>query len=148
MLRRTLLTALVLSAIAVSPASAQQLVAHPGVAVVPAQPVTAPHSIAAAPMPLPPGGVTATATFYTPSYYYYYYQPPYHVQYVQPAVVAPVIPLGPAMSDFGVTPVTGVGLANSRGEPGHVRYPYHSYRRPWYFPGQPSFNVTIPGQVW
>ncbi len=39
-------------------------------------------------------------------------------------------------------------LMNARGEVGHVRYPYHSYRRPWYFPGQPSFNVTIDGPVW
>ena len=151
MLHRTLLAACVLT-LAASSASAQQLVAQPGVAVVPAgQPVAAPHSIATAPMPLPPGGVTATATFYSPSYYYYYYQPPYQVQYVQPAVpavvAAPVV-VAPAMSDFGVTPATNMSLVNYRGELGHVRYPYHSYRRPWYFPGQPSFNVTIPGAVW
>lgn len=138
MLHRTLLAACVLT-LAASSASAQQLVAQPGVAVVPAgQPVAAPHSI-------------ATATFYTPSYYYYYYQPPYQVQYVQPAVpavvAAPVV-VAPAMSGFGVTPATNMSLVNYRGELGHVRYPYHSYRRPWYFPGQPSFNVTIPGAVW
>ncbi|MBI5761741.1 MAG: hypothetical protein HZA46_24790 [Planctomycetales bacterium] len=29
---------------------------------------------------------------------------------------------------------------------GHVRYPYYSYRRPWYNPGHPSFNrdVNLP----
>ncbi|MFT5094915.1 MAG: hypothetical protein ACI93T_003759, partial [Porticoccaceae bacterium] len=39
-------------------------------------------------------------------------------------------------------------MYNARGEMGHVRYPYYSYRRPWYYSGQPSFNVTIPGPVW
>lgn len=26
------------------------------------------------------------------------------------------------------------------GESGHYRFPYYSYRRPWYFPGHPTFN--------
>jgi hypothetical protein len=26
---------------------------------------------------------------------------------------------------------------------GHVRYPYYSYRRPWYNPGSPSFNRDL-----
>jgi hypothetical protein len=26
---------------------------------------------------------------------------------------------------------------------GHVRYPYYSYRRPWYTPGHPSFNRDL-----
>ncbi|RMG41966.1 MAG: hypothetical protein D6725_00480, partial [Planctomycetota bacterium] len=29
--------------------------------------------------------------------------------------------------------------------PGHLRFPYYSYRRPWFFPGPPRFNRTI---VW
>ena len=27
-----------------------------------------------------------------------------------------------------------------RAEHGHFRFPYYSYRRPWYYPGQPVFN--------
>ena len=36
-------------------------------------------------------------------------------------------------------------LPNMDGGGVHHRYPYHSYRRPWAFPGTPSTNVTI---VW
>lgn len=36
-------------------------------------------------------------------------------------------------------------LPNMDGGGIHHRYPYHSYRRPWAFPGTPSTNVTI---VW
>jgi hypothetical protein len=28
-------------------------------------------------------------------------------------------------------------------EIGHYQFPYHSYRRPWYYPGQPIYNRTI-----
>lgn len=173
MLRKTLLTACILSA-AVASASAQQLVAQPGVAIAGPVPEAQPLPIAevpgqysaVAPQPAlavtntysqPAPTVTTQTHFYTPSYYYYYYQPPYEVQYVQPAApaiaapmvpIAPVVPFGPAMSDFGVTPMHFGSFSNARGEMGHVRYPYYSYRRPWYFPGQPSFNVTIPGSVW
>ena len=95
--------------------------------------------------------VTTQTQFYTPTYYYYYYQPPHQVQYVQPVapmIAAPMVPIGPVMSDFGVTPTNFGSFTNARGEIGHVRYPYYSYRRPWYYPGQPSFNVTIPGHIW
>ena len=44
--------------------------------------------------------------------------------------------------DSSVPPIV-VGPATAG--PTHVRYPYYSYRRPWYTPGQQSFNVTI---VW
>lgn len=27
-----------------------------------------------------------------------------------------------------------------QGDYGHFRFPFYSYRRPWYFPGQPSYN--------
>lgn len=37
------------------------------------------------------------------------------------------------------------GLPNMDGGGVHHRYPYHSYRRPWFHPGPPSANVTI---VW
>jgi hypothetical protein len=36
-------------------------------------------------------------------------------------------------------------LPNMDGGGIHHRYPYHSYRRPWAFPGTPATNVTI---VW
>ena len=106
---------------------------------------------------------------YTPTYYYYYYQQqqqpaytqptytqPTYAQptYAQPTYAQPVYGQPPVMfggSDYyGAMPVGGqLGpMYNFRGESGHVRYPYHSYRRPWYFPGQPSFNVTIDGPVW
>lgn len=96
---------------------------------------------------------------YTPTYYYYYYQPqqqPSYAQpgYAQPVYAQPVYAQSPLMFGgadyYGAMPVGGqLGpMYNFRGESGHVRYPYHSYRRPWYFPGQPSFNVTIDGPVW
>jgi len=37
------------------------------------------------------------------------------------------------------------GLPNMDGGGVHGRYPYHSYRRPWFHPGPKSANVTI---VW
>ena len=166
MLRQTLLTACILSVSAVS--ASAQFVAQPGVVVSPgpvAGPAYAAPSAFSPPTAIAPQtavAVTNTYTqpapivttqthFYTPTYYYYYYQPPHEVQYAQPAVpvfAAPIVSVGPVMSDFGVTPMNFGAFTNARGEMGHVRYPYYSYRRPWYFPGQPSFNVTIPGHVW
>lgn len=35
------------------------------------------------------------------------------------------------------------GLPNMDGGGVHYRYPYHSYRRPWFHPGPPSTNITI-----
>lgn len=86
---------------------------------------------------------------YTPSYYYYYYQPPVQTP-VAPVAAAPVIPVMPVALDSFHGGHTGAAgwMHNARGEMGHVRYPYYSYRRPWYWAGQPSFNVTIPGPVW
>ena len=70
------------------------------------------------------------------------------------APVAPVVPVAPVFQ-APLYDVLNAGYAgqfgplfNARGEAGHIRYPYYSYRRPWYYPGQPSFNVTIPGHVW
>ena len=34
----------------------------------------------------------------------------------------------------------GPGLYRGGAEAGQFHYPYYSYRRPWYFPGQPSFH--------
>lgn len=95
--------------------------------------------------------VTQQTQVYTPTFYYYYYTPPYYVSYTPTSS-----PATAPMSVSGAYDVYGMGgmagqlgpMINARGEMGHVRYPYHSYRRPWYFPGQPSFNVTIDGPVW
>jgi len=89
---------------------------------------------------------------YTPSYYYYYYQQPYQAPaapYV-PVASVPVVPIQPVAINAFSGAYTGASgpMYNARGEMGHVRYPYYSYRRPWYYSGQPSFNVTIPGPVW
>ena len=103
---------------------------------------------------------TAAPRTYTPTYYWYYYQPPYEVQYYQPVAVP--VPLSQSHWAPAPTPATDFWtgaasspaagrfgpMSNARGELGHARYPYYSYRRPWYYPGQPSFNVTIDGPVW
>lgn len=102
--------------------------------------------------------MTQQTQIYTPTFYYYYYSPPYQVNW-QPtmAPVAPVTPVMPVAPVAAAPYYNGFNagyagqfspLFNARGEAGHVRYPYYSYRRPWYYPGQPSFNVTIPGHVW
>jgi len=83
---------------------------------------------------------------YTPTYYYYYYQQPYQVTQMAAPVVY-VDPAAVAAAQSGYANQFGP-MTNARGESGHVRYPYYSYRRPWFFPGQPSFNVTIDGPVW
>ncbi len=101
--------------------------------------------------------VTQQTQIYTPSYYYYYQGAPAPQQ--QPQMAAPmmmgVMPMmgfdmgGGMGGGFGGMSASQFGpMSNARGEMGHVRYPYYSYRRPWYFPGQPSFNTTIDGPVW
>ena len=92
---------------------------------------------------------------YTPSYYYYYYQKPYQAPAAPVVPVAnfsavPVVPIQPvAINAFSGAYIGASGpTCVVRGEMGHVRYPYYSYRRPWYWAGQPSFNATIRGPVW
>lgn len=41
----------------------------------------------------------------------------------------------------------GPGLYRSGAEAGQNHFPYYSYRRPWYFPGQPSFHRSTD-YVW
>ncbi len=41
----------------------------------------------------------------------------------------------------------GPGLYRSGAEAGQFHFPYYSYRRPWYFPGQPSFQRSTD-YVW
>ena len=41
----------------------------------------------------------------------------------------------------------GPGLYRSGAEVGQNHFPYYSYRRPWYFPGQPSFHRSTD-YVW
>lgn len=110
-----------------------------------AAPLTGPIP-ATAVLPYGAQPVATQAQTYTPTYYWYYYTP--SVQNVPaglPAtmILAPDMPYAQSAMDRSFAPLT-----NARGEAGHVRYPYYSYRRPWYFPGQPSFNVTIDGPVW
>ena len=61
-----------------------------------------------------------------------YYYPPTMVPYYVPMAVAPV-PADPYTYHFGP------GNYSSQGA-GHYRFPYYSYRRPWYFPGPRVFN--------
>ena len=107
-------------------------------------------------MSQPAQAIPQNTQVYTPSYYYYYYQQPYEapaapmVAQIAPVQMVPVVPIQPVSIDAFSGAYTGASgpMSNSRGEMGHVRYPYYSYRRPWYWAGQPSFNVTIPGPVW
>lgn len=127
-------------------------------AMTPATTVVAQQTLVpAAPAPMTQNHVyTAAPRTYTPTYYWYYYQPPYQVQYYAPTAVP--VPLSQSHWAPAPTPATDFWtgsaagrfgpMSNARGEMGHVRYPYYSYRRPWYYPGQPSFNVTIDGPVW
>ena len=89
--------------------------------------------------------VTQQTQIYTPSYYYYY-QP---TQQPQPQMAAPMMmgfmPMMPFDMGGGGMGFGGGGMG---GGGTHVRYPYYSYRRPWYFPGQPSNHATIDGPVW
>lgn len=112
--------------------------------VVPQQTVAATSTWAGAGQP------TRQTQVYTPTYYYYYYQQPYQVTQVAPVYQAPAPnPYAYGNVAGGYSNAGRFGpMSNARGEMGHVRLPYYSYRRPWYFPGQPSFNVTIPGPVW
>ena len=110
-------------------------------------------TVPAAPMPVTQTHVYAQQPqTYTPTYYWYYYQPPYQVQWYAPTPIsAPHWAPGPAGAGGGGRGSSAGyfgSMSNARGETGHVRYPYYSYRRPWYYPGQPSFNVTIDGPVW
>lgn len=41
----------------------------------------------------------------------------------------------------------GPGLYRTGAEAGQYHFPYYSYRRPWYFPGQPSFHRSTD-YVW
>ncbi len=41
----------------------------------------------------------------------------------------------------------GPGLYRTGAEVGQYHFPYYSYRRPWYFPGQPSFQRSTD-YVW
>jgi hypothetical protein len=117
------------------------------------QPTVAWQHTTVPPAPMP---VTQTHVYaqqpqtYTPTYYWYYYQPPYQTQWYAPVPVsASQWAPGPAAAGGGGSSAGYFGpMSNARGEMGHVRYPYYSYRRPWYYPGQPSFNVTIDGPVW
>ena len=79
---------------------------------------------------------------------------------VQIATPVPMLP-GPSCSacgpggQAGLSPAAaaaydqafGPGLYRSGAEMGQNHFPYYSYRRPWYFPGQPSFHRSTD-YVW
>lgn len=54
--------------------------------------------------------------------------------------------LSPAAS-AGYHQTFGPGLYRTGAEAGQNHYPYYSYRRPWFFPGQPSFHRSTD-YVW
>jgi len=138
-------------------------VVHPVPGVNSLSPAIRPQPTVAVTSTIPQNAVTQQTQIYTPTYYYYYpvpqpapaYPMAYPAAYPAPwqpmPPAAPVAPVAqPSMYDLmnGGYPGQFGPLFNARGEAGHIRYPYYSYRRPWYYPGQPSFNVTIPGPVW
>jgi hypothetical protein len=87
---------------------------------------TAPVASPAVPTPaLPSAGSAATSRLPTVS--------AAPSQYCPPAVVP--FDSGVYYRPEAVIPPANDGL--------HVRYPYYSYRRPWYPPGPQSLNVTI-----
>lgn len=53
--------------------------------------------------------------------------------------------LGPSAAAYDQA--FGPGLYRSGAEVGQNHFPYYSYRRPWYFPGQPSFHRSTD-YVW
>ena len=84
---------------------------------------------------------------------------PLEVQSMQPMAIpmmmsAPGCPTCGGMSG-GLSPSAaaaydqafGPGLYRSGAEAGQNHFPYYSYRRPWYFPGQPSFQRSTD-YVW
>ncbi|HID24026.1 MAG TPA: hypothetical protein EYP14_16715 [Planctomycetaceae bacterium] len=73
---------------------------------------------------VPVDGVTVSLV---PTYYYV------------PAIYTPVF-IDATSFHFGLAGYWAYG-------PGHFRFPYYSYRRPWYFPGLPVFNRNT-GLVW
>ncbi len=110
---------------------------------------------------VPPGAMAQQTQVYTPTFYYYYYTRTYpspaYAPAMQPVMMPPMAPFAPVapIYDASMYDIMSGGypgqfgpMFKARGEAGHIRYPYYSYRRPWYYSGQPNFNVTIPGHVW
>ena len=106
---------------------------------------------------MPPAGLEAESGYWhSPGYWQpggyesrigspYYYSSPhivhepysYRIERYLPHHAAPiVIPLDPYTDNFGP------GYYRHY-EHSHTRFPYYSYRRPWYFPGSPSFNADF-----
>ncbi len=84
-----------------------------------------------------------------------YYYSPSHLGTVVPTAPPPGYLVAPAYTYGWHHGWTTAGAAWPGGDPyeahfgpgfhrygdfGHYRFPYYSYRRPWYFPGHPSFN--------
>ncbi|MDA0833769.1 MAG: hypothetical protein O2955_01950 [Planctomycetota bacterium] len=89
------------------------------------------------------GGYPAVTTYGGgPSSYYGSNSPSYLANYNYPnASTQALVPAGSDPKNFHF----GDGLHRS-GVSGHYRFPYYSYRRPWYYPGEASFqrNTQFP----
>jgi len=98
-------------------------------AVSPTYAVTGAYGLAAY---APPVGIPAAYVYSVPV-------PATGIYYYPPAVYAPIY-LDAYNYHFGPGYVSPYGA-------GHYRFPYYSYRRPWYTPGPPVFNRNT-GVVW
>lgn len=104
-------------------------------------PLVAPGAPAGPIAPVPPGAPPMTGGFYG--------QAGCGCGVPYPMYGAPGLAVGgygPYGFDAPVDPYTmhfGPGFHRYNIPDGHVRFPYYSYRRPWYTPGSPSFNRDL-----
>ncbi|SFI57179.1 hypothetical protein [Planctomicrobium piriforme] len=144
------------SQLPIAPAPQTQIPSAP--APMPPAPRAIPDPVYAAPMPTTVAPVPTVPHSSTPSYQYVPQQTTTtHVQqYGVPQYVSPYQPYYLYQPTLGTTPAsqsqyntfstTGYPTApqSFSTSPGkHDRYPYYSYRRPWYTPGPASHNVNI-----
>jgi hypothetical protein len=96
-------------------------------------PATSPYS-----MPVPPASMTVTpAPVMTPA-------APNGAVSVPAPQAAPVYGVPGGYNPYGLSTVPmnpSLMVNGAAGE--HPRYPYYSYRRPWYTPGPASRNINI-----
>ncbi|MEW4527207.1 hypothetical protein [Maioricimonas sp. JC845] len=61
-----------------------------------------------------------------------------------PPMPIPTTTYPPQQLPYGMPPTTWPPVSTGWDGGLHPRYPYYSYRRPWYYRGPASLNVTIP----
>ena len=125
---------------------------HPNAARPINDPNCAPATVIAAPSPCAPAPMMAMPMM----------APAMQPMMMQPMPMPPMMPMmaAPGCSSCGgnsggLSPFAagaydqafGPGLYRSGAEAGQYHFPYYSYRRPWYFPGQPSFQRSTDN-VW